>query len=122
MFAEFDSSGVDEVYADDVHVYRVNRPRISWNETLLKSILEPKNLWEAVFKVENKKVRDFIENGLISESELAEAKYTYAKQVLLIEHADASHSTPTRCYLQASGIYAFFRLQREKSRQGIATF
>jgi len=101
LFAEFDSSGVDEVYAEDVRVYRVNRPRISWNETILKSILEPKSLWEAVLRVENKKVRDLIENGLISESELEEAKatrdmwYTYAEQVSLMEQTNASHSTPT---------------------------
>jgi len=101
LFTEFDSSGVDEVYAEDVHVYRVNRPRISWNETILKSILEPKSLWDAVIRVENKKVQDLIENGLISESELEEAKatrdmwYTYAEHVFPVEHADASHSTPT---------------------------
>jgi len=82
-------------------VYRVNRPRISWNETILKSILEPKSLWEAVLRVENKKIRDLIENGLISESELEEAKaardmwYTYAEQVSLMEQTNASHSTPT---------------------------
>ena len=101
LFTEFDSNDVDEVYAEDVHVYRVNRPKISWNETILKSILAPKGLWEAVLRVENEKIRDLIESGLISESELAEAKatrdmwYTYAERVFPVEHADASHSTPT---------------------------
>ena len=101
LFTEFDSNDVDEVYAEDVHVYRVNRPKISWNETILKSILAPKGLWEAVLRVENEKIRDLIESGLISESELEEAKatrdmwYTYAERVFPGEHADASHSTPT---------------------------
>ncbi|MEA1870043.1 MAG: hypothetical protein U9N09_07880 [Euryarchaeota archaeon] len=101
LFTEFDSNDVDEVYTEDVHVYRVNRPKISWNETILKSILAPKGLWKAVLRVENKKVRDLIENGLISESELEEAKatrdmwYTYAEQVSLMEQTNASHSTPT---------------------------
>ncbi|MEA1894121.1 MAG: hypothetical protein U9N36_02760 [Euryarchaeota archaeon] len=89
------------MYAEDLHVYRVNRPKISWNKIILKSILAPKGLWEAVLIVENKKIRDLIENGLISESELEEAKatrdmwYTYAERVFSAEHADASHSTPT---------------------------
>jgi len=101
LFTEFDSNDVDEVYAEDVHVYRVNRPKISWNETILKSILAPKGLWEAMLRVENEKIRDLIESGLISESELAEAKatrdmwYTYAERVFPVEPADASHSTPT---------------------------
>jgi hypothetical protein len=101
LFAEFDSSGVDEVCAEDIHVYRVNRPRVSWNEAILKSVLAPKGLWEAVLRIENKKIMDLIENRLISESELAEAKttrdvwYTYAERVSLAERANSSHSAST---------------------------
>ncbi|NIA09680.1 MAG: DNA helicase RecQ, partial [Nitrospiraceae bacterium] len=90
-----------EMCAEDIRVYRVNRPRISWNETILKSILAPKGLWEAVLRVENKKVRDLIENGLISESEIKEAGvtrdmwYTYAKRIPVMERARALHSAPS---------------------------
>lgn len=122
LFAEFDSSGVDEVYAEDVHVYRVNRPKISWNETILKSILAPKSLWETVLRVENKKVRDLIEHGLISESELAEAKatrdmwYTYAEQVSLMEPTNASHSTPTRT--EVGGVKRLIITDLSRMKQG----
>ena len=101
LFAEFDSNDIDEVYAEDVHVYRVNRPRISWNETILKSILASKGLWEAVLRVENKKVQDLIENGLILESEIEEAMitrdvwYTYAEQVSLVEQTSTSYNAST---------------------------
>jgi len=79
----------------------VSRPRISWNETILKSILAPKRLWENVLTVENKKVWNLIKNGLILESELSEAKatrdvwYTYAEQVSTVRRANTSHSTTT---------------------------
>ena len=122
LFAEFDSSGVDEVCAEDIHVYRVNRPKISWNETILKSILAPKGLWEAVLIVKNKKVRDLIENGLISESELEEAKatrdmwYTYAEQVSLMEQTNASHSTPTRT--EVGGVKRLIITDLSRMKQG----
>ncbi len=122
LFAEFDSSGVNEAFAEDIHVYRVNRPRISWNETILKSILAPKGLWEAVLRVENKKVRDLSEKGLISESELEEAKatrdiwYTYAEQVSLVEQTNASHSIPTGT--EAGGVKRLIITDLSRMKEG----
>lgn len=74
----------------------MNRPRISWDESILKSILIPKGLWESVLAPDNNKVRSLIEKKLILEKEINNAKitadswYTYTKQVSIeqgIQHS-----------------------------------
>lgn len=82
----FDAENTDELITEDIVVYRANHPRINWDESVLKSILIPKSLWESVLAVDNKKVQDLIENSVISEQEIEKAKitidiwYTYAER------------------------------------------
>ncbi|MGB8216430.1 MAG: HEAT repeat domain-containing protein [Candidatus Methanoperedens sp.] len=83
----FESKKTNELKAEDILIYRVNRPRISWDESVIKSILTPKGLWESVLGFDNKKVKNLIKNHVISEKEIEGAKitvdtwYTYTEQV-----------------------------------------
>jgi len=77
-----------------------------------------------VLRVENKKVRDLIENGLITEPELAEAKaardmwYTYAEQASLMEPTNASHSTPTPTRTAAGGVKRLIITDLSRMKEG----
>lgn len=88
LFSIFDSKNIDEIYAADIHVHRVNRPKMSWNEHILKPILAPKGLWEDILAADNEKIQNLIEKGLISESEIIKARetkdvwYTYAERII----------------------------------------
>lgn len=64
----------DEIYAGDILVYRVNRPKVNWEEFELKSILFTKGLWDEVVTVDNKKLKNLIESGKISEAEIDNCK------------------------------------------------
>jgi hypothetical protein len=83
----FESKKTNELKAENILIYRVNHPRISWDESVIKSILAPKGLWESVLGFDNKKVKNLINNHLISDKEIEEAKitvdtwYTYTEQV-----------------------------------------
>jgi hypothetical protein len=96
LYSVFDSRKINELKAENILLYRVNRPRISWDESILKSILIPKGLWESAIAPDNNKVRSLIEKKLILENEINNAKitvdswYTYAKQVSIeqgIQHS-----------------------------------
>lgn len=93
----FDSKKTNELKAENIIIYRVNRPRISWDGSVIKSILAPKGLWESVIGFDNKKVRNLIENHVISDKEIEKAKitvdtwYTYTEQVP-IEHQSLSEN------------------------------
>ena len=69
-------------------MHRVNRPKISWNEPILKTILVPKGLWDEILAADNEKIQNLIEKGLISESEIIKARetkdiwYTYAERII----------------------------------------
>lgn len=87
LYSALDSEHTNELNTEDILFYRVNRPRISWDESILKSILLPKGLWDIVLSVDNKKVRDLIESQILSWQEVEKAKttvdtwYTYAERV-----------------------------------------
>jgi hypothetical protein len=87
LYSVFESRKTNELKAENILFYRVNRQKISWDESILKSILIPKGLWESVLSPDNNKVRILIEKKLILENEIENAKimadswYTYAKQV-----------------------------------------
>lgn len=98
LHSVFDSEHMNDLYAENIHIYRMNRPRISWDESVLKSILVPKGLWESVVAVDNKKVRDLIGSGVLSESDVEKAKkavdtwYTYTERVS--KHPDITSNAP----------------------------
>ncbi|MCD5425373.1 MAG: RecQ family ATP-dependent DNA helicase, partial [Methanosarcinaceae archaeon] len=74
LFSAFDFNNIDEVHIEDMRVYRTVRQKVNWDEEKLKSILSPKGLWEQVLIVENRKVQDLIDNDLILESDVLDAK------------------------------------------------
>lgn len=86
LFNFFDSENTNKIRVEDMEVYRVQMVRTKWNEDILKYILKQKGFWENVLSVDNAKVKDLIQKGLISESELDEAKivnetwYTYTRR------------------------------------------
>ncbi|MBU4221196.1 MAG: hypothetical protein KKA10_06180 [Euryarchaeota archaeon] len=92
----FDSKKTNELKAENILIYRINRPRISWDESVIKSILAPKGLWESVLGFDNKKVKNLITNHTISDKEIEEAKitvdtwYTYTKQVPIEQEIKSS--------------------------------
>ncbi len=87
LYSALNLEHTNELKTEDILFYRVNRPRISWDESILKSILLPKGLWDLVLSVDTKKVRDLIENQVLSWQEIEKAKtmvdtwYTYAERV-----------------------------------------
>ncbi|MDP2766358.1 MAG: hypothetical protein Q8O41_02755, partial [Candidatus Methanoperedens sp.] len=87
LYSALNSEHTNELKTEDILFYRVNRPRISWDESILKSILLPKGLWDLVLSVDTKRVRDLIENQVLSWQEIEKAKttvdtwYTYAERV-----------------------------------------
>ncbi len=87
LYSALNSEHTNELKTEDILFYRVNRPRISWDESILKSILLPKVLWDLVLSVDTKRVRDLIENQVLSWQEIEKAKttvdtwYTYAERV-----------------------------------------
>lgn len=86
LFDTFSARNTDEIYVGDIRVYRVNRPKVSWEETELKSILFTKGLWDDVVTVDNQKLKNLIEAGKISEAEIENCKgesdrwYIYAER------------------------------------------
>jgi len=86
IFNVFSARNTDEIYAGDIQVYRVNRPKVSWEETELKSILSVKGFWDDVITVNNLKLKNLIDEGKISEGEIANCKietdrwYIYAER------------------------------------------
>lgn len=86
LYSVFDSRKTNELKAENILFYRVNRQRISWDESILKTILVSKGLWDSVLSLDNNKVRSLIEKKLILENEINNAKissdswYTYVKQ------------------------------------------
>jgi len=86
LFDTFSLRNTDEIYAGDIRVYRVNRPKVSWEETELKSILLAKGLWDDVVTVDNQKLKNLIVEGKISEDEIKNCKresdrwYIYAER------------------------------------------
>jgi len=86
LFDTFSARNTDEIYAGDIWVYRVNRPKVSWEETELKSILVAKGLWDDVVMVDNQKLNNLIAEGEISEAEIENCKresdrwYIYAER------------------------------------------
>ena len=58
IFDTFSARNTDEIYAGDIRVYRVNRPKVNWEETELKSILFTKGLWDDVVTVDNQKLKN----------------------------------------------------------------
>jgi len=86
LFDTFSARNTDEIYAGDIRVYRVNRPKVSWEETELKSILFTKGLWDDVVTVDNQKLKNLIEAGKVSEAEIENSKresdrwYIYAER------------------------------------------
>jgi len=87
LFEIFDQKSINEIISDDIKVYRNYITRISWDEDKLKPILLQKGLWEQVLSPDNKKIKELIASGIISEKELNNAKiakgswYTYAKKI-----------------------------------------
>lgn len=98
LYSVFDSRKTNELKAENIVFYRVNRQRISWDESILKSILVPKGLWESVLALDNNKVRSLIEKKLILEYEINNAKissdswYTYVKQTPIKQEIQPSNS------------------------------
>jgi len=86
LFNTFSAKNTDEIYAGDIWVYRVNRPKVNWEEFELKSILFTKGLWDEVVTVDNQKLKNLIEAGKISEAEIDNCKresdrwYIYAER------------------------------------------
>ena len=86
IFDTFSARNTDEIYARDIWIYKVNRPKVSWEETELKSILFAKGLWDDVVTVNNQKLKDLIKEGKISEAEIENCKsendrwYIYAER------------------------------------------
>ncbi len=86
LFDTFSARNTDEIYAGDIWIYRVNRSKVSWEETELKSILFAKGLWDDVVTVDNQKLKSLIEEGKISEAEIENCKresdrwYIYAER------------------------------------------
>lgn len=99
LHSVFDSKKINELKAEDILIYRINRPRINWDESVIKSILAPKGLWDSVLGFDSKKVNNLIANHKISEKEIEEAKisvdtwYTYTKHIP-IEQGIKSSSIP----------------------------
>ncbi|MDP3622684.1 MAG: hypothetical protein Q8R66_02010 [Methanobacteriaceae archaeon] len=87
LFEIFDQKRVNEIISDDIKVYRNYITRVSWDEDKLKPILLQKGLWEQVLSPDNKKIKEIIASGIISEEDLNNAKiakgswYTYAKKI-----------------------------------------
>jgi hypothetical protein len=87
LFEIFDQKRVNEIISEDIKVYRNYITRISWDEDKLKPILLQKGLWEQVLSPDNKKIKELIASGIISEEDLNNAKiargswYTYAKKI-----------------------------------------
>lgn len=86
IFNTFSTRNTDEIYAGDIWVYRVNRPKVIWEENELKSILLAKGLWDEVVTVDNQKFKNLIDEGKISEAEIENCKrktdrwYIYAER------------------------------------------
>jgi hypothetical protein len=74
LLSTFDSRHTDELLADDIYVHRVNHPKRIWDESALRSILDPKGLWEDVLAVDDKKVRSLIKKGALAEDEIKRAE------------------------------------------------
>lgn len=87
LFEIFDQKRVNEIISDDIKVYRNYITRVSWDEDKLKPILLQKGLWERILSPDNKKIKELIASGIISEEDLNNAKitkgswYTYAKKI-----------------------------------------
>lgn len=87
LFHIFDKTQDNEICTDELKVYRINRPRITWNEKKLESILIQKGLLYQVLSPDPKKVKELISQGLISDKDLEKAKiaknswYTYAEKL-----------------------------------------
>jgi hypothetical protein len=99
LLSTFDSRHTDELLADDIRVYRVNHPKRIWDESALRSILDPKGLWEDVLTVDDKKVRSLIEKGAIAEDEIKRVEkelkdiwYVYVKRIASIPVSNTSVS------------------------------
>jgi hypothetical protein len=86
IFNTFSARNTNEIYAGDIQVCRVNRPKVIWEENELKSILSAKGFWDDVIKVDNQKFKNLIDEGKISESEIVNCKreidrwYIYAEK------------------------------------------
>jgi len=92
LLSTFDSRHTDELLADDICVHRVNHPKRIWDESALRSILDPKGLWEDVLAVDDKKVRSLIKKGALAEDEIKRAEkelkdtwYVYVEPRLIKE-------------------------------------
>lgn len=87
LFRVFDESKHNEIITGDIKVYRTYVNRFGWDESKLKPILVKKGLWNQILSPDNKKIKEIIESGLISEEELEKAKinrgswYAYAKKI-----------------------------------------
>ena len=87
LFHIFDKTKDNEICTDELKVYRINRPRTTWNEKKLESILIQKGLLYQVLSPDPKKVKELINQGLISDNDLKKAKitknswYTYAEKL-----------------------------------------
>ncbi|MEN4006309.1 MAG: hypothetical protein PQ975_11620 [Methanobacterium sp.] len=65
LFEFFDNNKTDEIIDNEIRVYRVNIPRVSWDEGILESILSPKGLWSKVLSVNNSKVKELVKTDLV---------------------------------------------------------
>lgn len=87
LFKYFENSKNNEIVSGDVKVYRKSVKRFKWDESKLKPILSKKGLWEEVLSPDNKKIKELIEQGLISKKEIEKAKiqrgswYVYAQKI-----------------------------------------
>lgn len=86
LFNIFDEKNENEISNNELRVYRVNRPRTSWNEPVLKIILIKKGLLDKVLSPDPKKIKELINQGLISNEDLKDAQiikdswYTYTEK------------------------------------------
>lgn len=87
LFQVFEERNINQIDSDDVKVYRVSRDRVQWDENLLKFILKPLGLWESVLSVDNSKVKDLLDQKLVKESLIKNARtttqtwYTYTQKI-----------------------------------------
>ncbi|GAB6056509.1 hypothetical protein JCM15415_18250 [Methanobacterium movens] len=87
LFHIFDTTQYNEFSTNELKVYRINRPRITWDEKKLERILIEKGLLYQVLSPDPKKVKELISQGLISDKELEKAKiakdswYMYAERL-----------------------------------------
>lgn len=87
IFNFFDDKGVNEIFADEIKLYRTYTIRDNWDEEILKQILEPKGLWEKTLSPDSKKIKKLIKSGIITEYQIRDAKkttgswYTYVTKI-----------------------------------------